>query len=452
VSSREATTGSGFSTAAAAVLLFLAVWLPAVPLGAAQRLSTRGMASALELQDGRFLIEVDWAAGGGGQGVAEVVTIAPGSNVELRSENSTIIEFFGNDNWELLLKVLDARGINQHFWVYLAAASSVGYDVTVVDTVCDQRRTYSGMRGVFQASTTDVTAFAEDCDSPEPPSCIPSDGVICLGNGRFRVDVVWQDFDDNIGIGRQVVIADGGPARSDDSGLFTFFDPNNWEMLVKVLDGCDVNGHFWVFNAATTDLAFTLSVTDTESGNRRRWSNTLGMAAAPFGRTSVFPCDPEEEVEEEPDPEPEDNGTFRLTGSGYANRKFTYTASSGNLVFCRPQNQRLIWIRLARDTQADGENGPHLDIDVCNYSGGGTFAPGSAPLNGSCSLGKQWDVFWHDGPNVFVNQESSAPCQLDMSQNGDVLQGTFRCSGMRRFQGDDLLDLTSGSFRCTIAP
>jgi hypothetical protein len=39
-----------------------------------------------------------------------------------------------------------------------------------------------------------------------------------------------------------------------------------------------------------------------------------------------------------------------------------------------------------------------------------------------------------------------------MTQTGDVLEGTFRCSDMRRFQGEDLLDLTSGSFRCTIGP
>jgi hypothetical protein len=307
------------------------------------------------------------------------------------------------------------------------------------------------VRGTFQPATTDTTAFEAECDDPAPPSCIPSDGVICLGGGRFQVEVKWLGFDDNTGIGRQVVISDGGPARSNDSGLFASFEPNNWEMLVKVLDGCDINDHFWVFKAATTDLGVTLSVTDTESGNKRSWSNTLGTPAVPFGRTSVFPCNPQEE-EEEPPPEPEDNGTFRLTGSGYNNQKFTYSESSSNLVFCRPQNQRLLWIRLARDTQADGENGPHLDIDVCNYSGGGTFSPGSAPLLGSCSLGKQWNVYWHDGSNVFVNQESSAPCQLDMTQSGDGLEGTFRCSDMRRFQGEDLLDLTSGSFRCTIGP
>jgi hypothetical protein len=90
------------------------------------------------------------------------------------------------------------------------------------------------VRGTFQPATTDTTAFAAECDDPAPPSCIPSDGVICLGGGRFQVEVAWLGFDDNTGIGRQVVIADGGPARSNDSGLFAFFEPNNWEMLVEL--------------------------------------------------------------------------------------------------------------------------------------------------------------------------------------------------------------------------
>ena len=59
----------------------------------------------------------------------------------------------------------------------------------------------------------------------------------------------------------------GGAGRADDGQtLFYFFDPANWEMLVKVLDGCEINNHFWVFAAAATDVEYTLTVTDTETG------------------------------------------------------------------------------------------------------------------------------------------------------------------------------------------
>ena len=81
----------------------------------------------------------------------------------------------------------------------------------------------------------------------------------------------------------------GGIWASGQSGLLWFFDRDNAEALVKVLDGCSYNGHRWVFVAPVTDLAFNLHVT---SHNGRRWThrNRLGMTAAARGDTSAFDC------------------------------------------------------------------------------------------------------------------------------------------------------------------
>ena len=69
-------------------------------------------------------------------------------------------------------------------------------------------------------------------------------------------------------------------AGTDDSGLPRFFDPDNWEVLVKVLDGCAVNGHVWVFAASTTDLGYAIRVTDTTDGAERLYRNEPGRPAA----------------------------------------------------------------------------------------------------------------------------------------------------------------------------
>ena len=66
-----------------------------------------------------------------------------------------------------------------------------------------------------------------------------------------------------------------------DSGLFYFFDPNNIEMLVKILDGCAINGHFWVFYAATTNVGFRVDVRDTVTAFRKPYENALGTSAPP---------------------------------------------------------------------------------------------------------------------------------------------------------------------------
>ncbi len=113
--------------------------------------------------------------------------------------------------------------------------------------------------------------------------CAPGPQTMCLNGGRFKVEVEWLDFEGNTGQGQVVTSAPG-----EDSGLFWFFDSNNWEMLVKVLDGCANTQHYWVFAAATTDVAYTLRVTDTLTGESKSYSNPLGNSAAAITDTSAL--------------------------------------------------------------------------------------------------------------------------------------------------------------------
>jgi pimeloyl-ACP methyl ester carboxylesterase len=112
--------------------------------------------------------------------------------------------------------------------------------------------------------------------------CIPGPAVLCLGEGRFRVEVAWKDFQGNTGQGSVV------PGAAKDSGLFWFFAPDNWELLVKVLDGCGINGHHWVFAAATTSVQYTLKVTDTWIGESATWTNPLGRSSPAITDTNAL--------------------------------------------------------------------------------------------------------------------------------------------------------------------
>ena len=77
---------------------------------------------------------------------------------------------------------------------------------------------------------------------------------------------------------------------TDDSALFHFFEPgDNWEVLVKVLDGCSVNGNVWVFGASTTDLGYTIRVRDTAAGTVREYRNEAGTPAAAITDVAAFP-------------------------------------------------------------------------------------------------------------------------------------------------------------------
>jgi len=116
----------------------------------------------------------------------------------------------------------------------------------------------------------------------EPEECVAGDTAMCLNGERFRVEVTWTDFEGGSGAGR---VVEHGSA---DSGLFWFFEPENWEMLVKVIDGCGFNGHHWVFVAATTNVGYTLRVTDSLTGEVAEYVNPLGTNSPAITDTRAF--------------------------------------------------------------------------------------------------------------------------------------------------------------------
>ncbi len=107
-------------------------------------------------------------------------------------------------------------------------------------------------------------------------TCVSDAETLCLQDSRFEVALEWWTADDQRGVGR--VVHEG----TNDSGLFWFFGAANWEMLVKVLDGCSVNGHAWVYGASATTLGYSLMVTDTVAGGVKEYRNEPGEQAAAF--------------------------------------------------------------------------------------------------------------------------------------------------------------------------
>lgn len=102
--------------------------------------------------------------------------------------------------------------------------------------------------------------------------CAPDGHTLCLNGGRFQVRVEWATAEDE---GQGTVV----PFGSDDSGLMWFFQSSNWEMLIKVLNGCGSNDHYWVFFAATTDVQFVVTVADTQTGKVKTYLNPQGVSA-----------------------------------------------------------------------------------------------------------------------------------------------------------------------------
>lgn len=130
--------------------------------------------------------------------------------------------------------------------------------------------------------TPNIVQFDSNDHSLENPGCIPDGRTLCLNDNRFRVQVEWSrppQFDQP-GLVQNV--------KQDDTGFFFFLDPDNTEFLIKVLDGCSFNDHFWVFYGATTNVEYTLTVTDTQTNLSQRFFNPLGQPADAIVDTQAF--------------------------------------------------------------------------------------------------------------------------------------------------------------------
>ncbi|MES1245986.1 MAG: fibronectin type III domain-containing protein [Acidobacteriota bacterium] len=114
--------------------------------------------------------------------------------------------------------------------------------------------------------------------------CVADAHTLCLLGDRFRVQVAWETTDGATGQASVV------PGASDNSGVLWFFNEDNWEMLLKVIDGCTVTNHYWVFFAATTNVEFVVTVTDTQTGAVKTYLNPQGNSADAVTDTNALAC------------------------------------------------------------------------------------------------------------------------------------------------------------------
>ncbi len=95
--------------------------------------------------------------------------------------------------------------------------------------------------------------------------CPPNECVDAAG--RFLVGVDYRTADSP----HPLLAARLPSAIGANASLFYFFEPNNPEMLLKVLNGCSVNGHWWVYGSAATDLPYTIRLRDLARRNQSEW-------------------------------------------------------------------------------------------------------------------------------------------------------------------------------------
>lgn len=101
---------------------------------------------------GRFAVSATYLTSGGERGQAKVAG--------LTTPESGIFWFFGANNWEVMVKVLNACAFaTPRWWVFSAATTNVHYELVVTDLTHGVTKRYFNYQGVSAPAITDTGAF-----------------------------------------------------------------------------------------------------------------------------------------------------------------------------------------------------------------------------------------------------------------------------------------------------
>lgn len=123
-----------------------------------------------------------------------------------------------------------------------------------------------------------------------PGACEPDGNTLCLLEGRFQVRASFtQPGDPQTEPGSSVPLGTTD-ATSPDEVAFWFFDEGNVELVVKMLNGCNVNGAFWALFTSSVEVDLTVEVTDTLSGEQKTYQPPNPAFPAVTDTTAFTTC------------------------------------------------------------------------------------------------------------------------------------------------------------------
>jgi hypothetical protein len=125
-------------------------------------------------------------------------------------------------------------------------------------------------------------------DLPIAPNCGTSTATALCLDDRFSVTAVFRTG----APGTAESPAHTAGCANPGSGLFWFFSPDKWEVMVKAIDACALNSRHWIFSAATTNVFYRMTVYDVHAGAQKIYFNYPGPPAPAVTDTSAFSACP----------------------------------------------------------------------------------------------------------------------------------------------------------------
>ncbi len=142
--------------------------------------------------------------------------------------------------------------------------------------------TYFAVASSHAVNQVGTYSLTLGCSAAAPSTCTPTSTTLCLGAGnRFQVTARYST-PQQAGAAQVVKL-------TDDTGYLWFFSASNVETVLKVLDGCSLNSHYWFFAGGLTNVFTQITVTDTSTGFIRLYTNPQNEAFQPIQDTSSLP-------------------------------------------------------------------------------------------------------------------------------------------------------------------
>lgn len=190
-----------------------------------------------------------------------------------------LAHFFGTDNITFTTGSEGLPGVERTFTSFSQAAEEAGQS-RIYGGIHWQYDNTAGLRSGRQLAN--LVFFEHLRPLGQIGACVSNATTLCLNNNRFKVTARW-----NTGSA-----SGNGQAQEmgSDSGRFWFFDEDNTELVVKVLDACAGFEKHWVFVSGLTNVEVLIEVTDTETGEVRAYYNPRGEIFAPVQDVGAFGC------------------------------------------------------------------------------------------------------------------------------------------------------------------
>ncbi|MBV8203157.1 MAG: hypothetical protein JOZ15_21285 [Acidobacteria bacterium] len=135
--------------------------------------------------DRRFRVSASFQTvqGGGRSGKAGAIPLSP-----LGVVHGGLLWFFGADNPEMVIKIVNGCTVNDRYWAFVSAGTNVGFSVTIDDTVLVASKTYTNADLTAALPVQDTGALAScgpctsnaDCRSGLLCCPTPRGGNLCL--------------------------------------------------------------------------------------------------------------------------------------------------------------------------------------------------------------------------------------------------------------------------------